>query len=100
MSDSPQPSSELLAQALERANLRVLAVRARRDEFHDFKTPHTMPQHVLVAELNGEGGRAARELIERVIAGEFDATKEESDAWAASPEGQATFAELLKGVPR
>jgi hypothetical protein len=29
------------------------------------------------------------------VNGDFDATKEESDAWAASPEGQETFRQLF-----
>jgi len=33
-----------------------------------------------------------------VIDGEFDASKEESDAWAASPEGQETFRQLRDDV--
>jgi len=98
----PEPSSEKLAQALEATNiptLKMLAARARRNEFHDFKAPHAMPQHVLVAELRKIGGRAANDIAQRVIDGEFDATKTESDAWAASPEGQATMNELLRNPP-
>ena len=30
-------------------------------------------------------------MAQRVIAGEFDASKEESDEWARSPEGQETL---------
>jgi hypothetical protein len=91
----PQPSSEKLAQALEATpELKELAARARRDEFHDFVGPHAMPQHTLVAELREVGGPAAESIAQRVIQGEFDATKAESDAWMASPEGQATLAEM------
>ena len=93
----PQPSSEKLAQALEATKipgLELLAARARRDEFHDFVGPHAMPQHVLVDELRKVGGRAAKDIANRVIKGEFDATKEESDAWIASPDGQASLAEM------
>jgi hypothetical protein len=88
-----EPSSELLAQALEDAGYLDLAARARRDEFHDFATPHVMPQHVLVYELRARGKRA-RELLQRVATGEFDATLAESEAWIASPEGQAALAAL------
>ncbi len=39
-----------------------------------------------------------RQLAQRVLDGEFDATREESDAWAASPEGQETFRQLRDDV--
>jgi hypothetical protein len=90
-----EPSSENLARELDKAGFRMLAARARRDEFHDFKSPHAMPEHELVAELRKEGGRAAKAIAQRVINGEFDATKEESDAWMASPEGQEAMRMLL-----
>jgi hypothetical protein len=34
-------------------------------------------------------------LRRRVIDGEFDASGEEGDEWAASPEGQETFRKLV-----
>lgn len=37
---------------------------------------------------------ALSDLASRVMAGEFDASKEESDAWMASPEGQDTLRQL------
>jgi hypothetical protein len=40
--------------------------------------------------------KALAALTARVIGGEFDATREESDAWAASPEGQETMKLLLR----
>jgi hypothetical protein len=39
-----------------------------------------------------EGIRALRQ---RVIDGEFDASAEEGDEWAASPEGQEAFRRLM-----
>jgi hypothetical protein len=33
-------------------------------------------------------------MVDRVKDGDFDASKEESDAWAASPDGQETFRQL------
>jgi len=96
MPDSPlstEHSSERLARALEDARYLDLAARARRHEFHDFLSPHAMNFHVLVAELRKRGKRS-KPLIDRVVAGEFDAPKKESDEWAASPEGKATLDEL------
>jgi hypothetical protein len=86
-------SSERLAVALEEARYLDLAARARRHEFHDFLSPHAMNFHVLIAELRKRGKRSAP-LIQRVIDGEFDAPKSESDEWAASPEGKAALDEL------
>lgn len=86
-----QPSSERLARVLADNGLQALAIRAMQDEFHDFQSPHELPEFTLVAELRKVG---AEEMAQRVIDGEFDATKEESDAWAASPDGQAAMAEF------
>lgn len=93
----PQPSSERLACELDRAGFTDLAARARHDEFHDFKSPHAMPEHVLVAELRRLKLPAAEALARRVIDGDFDATVEESEAWAKSPEGREAFRALWEG---
>lgn len=68
-----------------------LATRAEGGEFDDYADTHVCP----VTELH----RLCRQfglhsLADRVAAGEFDATKEESDEWARSPEGQAIAKEL------
>ena len=68
--------------------------------YHDYLSPLAMPEVQLVADLRDLASRPAtprnsrpllREMAKRVIAGEFDATKAESDDWARSPEGQETF---------
>jgi hypothetical protein len=41
---------------------------------------------------------AVAALITRHMNGEFDATKEESDAWAESEDGQAAFNELTDSL--
>lgn len=85
-------SSTRLADALEAEGFPLLAKRARKHEFHDFLSPHAMPQHELVEELRERSDRVGLitgRLIDRVTGGEFDASKEEADEWAASPEGQA-----------
>jgi hypothetical protein len=89
-----QPSSQKLADELRKHGFTSLANRALRDEFHDFHSPHVMPEHLLVAELRRFRLPAADRLARRVIDGEFDATKAESDEWAKSPEGQAAMREL------
>src|SRR5262245_23969679 len=92
-------TSELLAVALEQAGFPDLAEKARRDEYHDFKSQHETPSMLLHMDLSARATRsaAAQRLLERHHNGEFDADLKESEDWATSPEGQATFGELLKG---
>lgn len=98
-------TSEKLAKRLDEAGLDGLAIMARADQFHDYRSPFTMPEMELEAAL-----RAARDscidAVRRVkiedirldvINGEFDASKEEGDEWAAGPEGQAAFRSLYEG---
>lgn len=88
-------SSIRLAEALEDAGFPYLARRAREHEFHDFLSPHGAPQTFLVGELREHRRQVSAErFIARIKAGEFDASKAESDAWAASPEGQAAMQAL------
>lgn len=91
-------STAALVAALEEANrdgeLDAIIADARAEHFHDFhENAHDLPQVELINRLRIK--RGTRGLIDRVHAGEFDATRAEADAWAASPEGQAVFAELL-----
>lgn len=90
-------STDKLVIALEtfRASPEFIA-RARADYYHDYKGQHACPITQLVADARKAG---LPEIASRAINGDFDATKEESDEWASSPEGQAVFAELL-GVKR
>lgn len=87
------PTKERLARAMEQAMCPVpLIAAARAGRYDDYESDLAMPLVELVGELRALGQHA---LAERVVAGEFDGTKEESDAWAASPEGRAAFWELL-----
>lgn len=89
-------STERLVRALIAAGAsRELLARARADEFNDYRSPHAAPQHALLAAAQAEG---LDSICQAVIAGDFDGTAEESQMWAASPDGQATFAELLHGI--
>jgi hypothetical protein len=99
------PSSQKLADALRAAGVEELAKRAELDEFHDFLSPHDLPSitlnielvAILKSEIPQEMALAITNIRAQHLDGEFDATTEESDAWANSPEGQATFAKLLEG---
>jgi hypothetical protein len=92
------PTTVRLARALEAALLPVEMVRrARAGYYHDFLSELAMPETQLVADLRAHGQHA---LARRVIDGEFDATLEESDAWAESPDGRAVFRSLLRDRPK
>jgi hypothetical protein len=106
------PDTEHTTAKLARAlrELPTLAVppamirRAEEGYYHDYLSPLALPEMALVNEL-GEiairpGAPHRAEVValrERVINGDFDASRAESDAWARSPEGKATFAELTRG---
>lgn len=81
--------------------------KAAGGHYHDYLSPLTFPEIQLVRDLRALASTPAtprnsrpllRRLADRVIAGEFDATKEESDEWARSPEGQETFRQLADDV--
>lgn len=82
--------------------------RAREGHFDDFAAPAEVATGLellhLVAELERRkrklgpvGRRRVDAVVGAVKAGEFDATAEESERWAASADGQATFRALLEG---
>ncbi len=73
------------------AAYRALADRAETGEFDDFGTVHICGPTALFQELMQHG---FTKFAGRVAAGEFDASKAESDAWANSPDGRAAMAEF------
>lgn len=86
---------------------RDLIQRAVDGYYHDYLSPLAMPEIQLVTDLRTLAALPAtprdsrallRDLAQRVINGDFDATKEESDAWAASPDGQETFRQLADDI--
>ncbi len=74
-----------------------LIARAASGEFGDYADTHACP----ITELHRLCKKyGLHELAERVANGEFDASKEESDEWAASESGQAAFAQLSVDMRR
>jgi hypothetical protein len=69
------------------------AKRAETGEFDDYANTYACPITQLYNELCSAG---FIKFARRVANGEFDATIEESDEWAASPDGQATLGLLTK----
>jgi hypothetical protein len=93
-------TKDKLAAELERAGLHLMAAKAREGWYHDFLSPLDFPEMQLDHDLAIAGTPAALALRERHHNGEFDASIEESDAWAESPDGQATINKLMpKGKP-
>jgi hypothetical protein len=50
----------------------------------------------LESDLRSQHTDSAEKVRQRHLNGEFDASLEESDAWAESPHGKAAFGELMK----
>jgi hypothetical protein len=95
-------TKDMLAAALREAGLDAMADEAATGYYHDFLSPLDLPEIVLVNQLNIEAinhpdrQAAICALRQRVINGEFDASIEESDEWAASAEGQDDMRRLLR----
>jgi hypothetical protein len=98
-------TSAYLASELRKLGLEDLAQSAEKDEYHDFLSPYPLPEMKLVKDLAVEATKWRDEekiasimaLRQRVINGDFDASTAESEAWAASPEGQEAFRLLASG---
>lgn len=75
------------------ATYEALAVRALTGEFDDYSSQHVCGVTELYTELLKAG---LKKFAARVAAGEFDATREESDEWMRSPEGQEAARQLTK----
>ena len=91
-------SKDFLAQELRKAGLNDMAKRAEAGLYHDYLSPLDTPSIQLAKDLEraiAGGNIAANDLRRRHFDGEFDATAEESEAWAASSEGQAAFEKLM-----
>lgn len=67
------------------AKYEAFAKRAETGEFDDYADTYFCPITQLYAELSAAG---FTKFAARVVNGEFDATKEESDEWARGPSGQ------------
>jgi hypothetical protein len=86
-----------------------LIKRAEAGHYHDYLSPLALPELALVSELGALANhpsraglpsrRALMAIRQRVIDGEFDASKAESDAWARSPDGRAAMRALLGDGP-
>lgn len=97
MTELPTSTKRLVDALKAQHNPKLAATikRAERNEFHDYLSESATPCVDLVMTLQKLGFRS---LAIRARNGEFDATREEADAWAKSDEGRLTFAELTGGL--
>lgn len=99
-----------LGRVLDELPAADLAKRARAGHFDDFHAPADVADGFELIRFVVELRQLAKdwpELAERIAAienavrrGEFDATLPESDRWAASKDGQETFAQLVRSRPK
>lgn len=73
------------AQPGNAAQYEALAIRAAAGEFDDYADTYVCPVTQLYSELTALG---FTKFAARVAAGEFDASREESEEWARSSSGQ------------
>lgn len=95
MADDIMHTKDKLALALTEAGLYEMAGKAATGYYHDFLSPLDLPKLALFTALGVAGTPAAMAIRDRVIAGEFDASTAESEAWAESAEGQETMGLLM-----
>lgn len=99
-------TTQYLGRVLDIVGLPEMARRARQGHFDDYFCPPDVDDglniHRLVAELgehrdqsNGNRRKDIQALIDGAKDGEFDGTKAESEEWARSAQGRATFERLL-----
>lgn len=86
---------------------REMIRKAFEGYYHDYLSPLDLPEIQLVLDLTELARLPAtpaasrpllRQMAERVKSGDFDATREESEEWVRSPEGQETMRQLADDV--
>ena len=98
-------TKDKLAAALREVGLDDMADKAATGYYHDFLSPLDFPEMQLEADLRNRRDSPLHvhvkdqieQLRQRHLNGDFDASLEESEEWAASPEGQDAFNRLTSG---
>jgi hypothetical protein len=94
-------TKDMLADELMRLGLMEMSLQARAGYYHDYLSPLALPELQLMQDLaDAADNRPDRHLEilalrKRCANGDFEATSEESDDWAASPDGQEAFRQLI-----
>lgn len=90
-----EATTDFLARILTDLNAPGWMVSYARDgHYDDFKSPLVMPEHQLHSDAKANGLPQVAAWVE---VGVFDSTRDESAAWAQSPDGRATMNELVSG---
>lgn len=87
-------TKDFLAQELKGAGLAEMADKAATGYYHDYLSPLPDGAMQLERDLREAATSEAEALRQRHLNGEFDASKEESDTWMGSKEGQQALSEL------
>lgn len=89
-----EPTAAYLARVLADEGAPAHMVSLAADgHYDDFRSPLPMPELQLLADARANNLERVAVLV---VAGAFDSTKAESAAWAASPDGRATFEQLVR----
>ena len=95
-------TKDKLAMALLKAGApESMVKKAEIGYYDDYLSPLATPIVQLVSDCRffiKHGRPGLKDIVKRAKNGEFDATKEESEAWAGSAEGKETFARLMEGA--
>lgn len=103
-----EATAAYLARVLDDLGAADLATKARRYHFDDYFCPESVDDGAninrLVAEVRDwsrsctrDQRERAKAVIEAAVGGEFDGTREESEQWARSEDGQQVFRALVEG---
>ena len=90
-------TKDTLAGELRKIGLNAMAEKAASGWYHDFLSPLPFPELQLASDLEHIGTPEARALLMRHLDGEFDATVEEGEEWAASEDGRRSAKLLYNG---
>lgn len=104
---TPMHTKDVLAERLRAAGLDAMATKAAEGYYHDYLSPLAMPAMQLHEDLmvaatacaDTDRAKTIRGLVLAARHGDFDASKEEADAWAATPEGQEMTAFMRRNLP-
>jgi hypothetical protein len=101
-------TKDILAAELRKAGLNSMADKAASGYYHDYLSPLDTPCIQLAHDLRTFANAPSlseprrlevQTLLARHLNGEFDASEEEGEAWAASEEGKGVFAQLTPDRP-
>jgi hypothetical protein len=74
----------------------LMIEHAKKGMFDDYKSPYAAPCIMLVEACRAAG---MSDMAKRAMNGEFDGTKADAEAWAASPEGRETMGQFTGKRP-